>query len=169
MLKAFFDYLAPVYKPTKGTHDYYKLLLHELPSTLTDYTSVFIDLVDSNNTRFVEEFLNRRLKFDIDGTDKNGDTALMIATKRNHEDMIKLLVKSGADILKKDSQGRCVCEYEIDLGKEICKISEYRYYRNYENYQKRNREIHELLCGTKYLTKFIGTSSDMSQNIVTYL
>jgi hypothetical protein len=48
---------------------------------------------------------------DVNAVNNVGMTALMLLVQRGHQDEIKMLLRAGADVRKKDSEGRTVLDY----------------------------------------------------------
>ena len=70
---------------------------------LHDCDKSIIQAVEQHDLKKIQALINDGV--DLDSTDSNGNTALIIATKLNYYDIAKLLIDNGADITAKNNNG----------------------------------------------------------------
>lgn len=89
--------------------------------TADDRVSGFIGAAINGNVKLVKKLLSE--KIDIESKDKEGLTALILASKNNYKDVVKELLLNGADVNAKDNTGRtALMEAVIAANEEIVRM-----------------------------------------------
>lgn len=107
----------PIFKPKSK-----KLIQKSLDETsLENLYELMNDYVIDNDLIFVKYLLNDK-KFDINYIDSLGNTFLMYAAANNNLQVVKFLIKNGADVFIKDKKGKVALDdaniclnYNIDI------------------------------------------------------
>jgi len=69
---------------------------------MADKLNEFIQYCEMGKKRYVIDMLDKDAgKFDLNGINENGDTALSVSVKNGNTDIVELLLENGADITLK--------------------------------------------------------------------
>src|SRR5262249_8729662 len=84
-------------------------------------TQSFIEDAKKGNLSAVQEFIKKTK--DVDATDKDGKTGLMVAAAAGHGAVVEALIKAGAGLNKADEAGRTTLMLAAEQGHlEICRM-----------------------------------------------
>jgi len=87
----------------------------------------FFNAIETGQLAVVKNFINARLNFNVTDQvirhDSCGLTPLMIASEKNHEKIVFLLLSKGANVHAKDSYGRTALHFAVE-GHDNPKIAE---------------------------------------------
>ena len=85
----------------KPTHiAIYLIVISCIPEYAFSQDSLFMQLVESENVEAVKTQLEDK-RTDVNARDERGRTALLIAAEEGHVEIVKLLLKAGADVTLK--------------------------------------------------------------------
>ena len=83
-----------------------------------------MEAAENNDTNRVNSILKKG-KVDVNATNKDGETALMLASANGHLEMVKLLVENGADVNSKENDGDTALYYaKTEEIKEVLRKAE---------------------------------------------